>query len=231
MTTNLWKYIEKCEGRFMTRWVHYIDIYEQYLAPYKDMDFVKMLEIGIFQGGSLQMWKHYFGDKLSLTALDIYPNRKQYEEPGITIEIGDQEDKQFMQKVGKQHGLFDIVIDDGGHYPKQQINTFEELWPFITSHGIYICEDTHTSYLPKYTTTHLTFIEYTRSLIDQLHGWYDEHYKTNLTRSIKAIHFYDSMVIIEKCPPKDEPCQLFAGKMSDEIRVQVEALNTRKKLI
>jgi hypothetical protein len=37
----------------------------------------------------------------------------------------------------------DIVIDDGGHQPEQQIATFESIFTHISPGGVYLCEDVH----------------------------------------------------------------------------------------
>jgi hypothetical protein len=61
--------------------------------------------------------------------VDINPNCKQFEEPGVRIEIGDQGDRVFLRTLAASLPPIDILIDDGGHTMRQQINTFEELFP------------------------------------------------------------------------------------------------------
>ena len=45
-----------------------------------------------------------------------------------------------------RYGPFDIIIDDGGHTMEQQIASIETLFPALNEGGVYLCEDTHTSY-------------------------------------------------------------------------------------
>ncbi|MDE3214022.1 MAG: class I SAM-dependent methyltransferase, partial [Bacteroidota bacterium] len=95
-------------------------------------------------------------------------------------------------------------IDDGGHTMRQQLITFEILYPFLKDDGIYLCEDTHTSYWYEYggaLRRKGTFVEFSKKLVDSLYAW---HFKSrrvpvdDFTRSTNAIHFYDSMVFFEK---------------------------------
>jgi hypothetical protein len=69
----------------------------------------------------------------------------------------------------------DIVIDDGGHTMKQQIATFEEMFPRIDGNGVYLCEDMITSYWPDYgggLRKRGTFVEYSKAFIDCINAWH-----------------------------------------------------------
>ncbi len=96
------------------------------------------------------MWKKYFGQNAKIYGVDINPNCKNLEEGNIEIFIGSQSDRTFLRKIKEQIPPIDILIDDGGHTMTQQIVTFEELFGHIKETGIYLCEDTHTSYQIMY---------------------------------------------------------------------------------
>ncbi len=217
---DLEKYFYKNDDRLIDKWSHYFDIYEQYFSKYRDKEIV-ILEIGVFQGGSLQMWKNYFGPKAKIYGIDINPNCKELEEENIEIFIGSQCDPAFLKKVKEQIPSIDILIDDGGHTMKQQIVSFEELFGHVKETGIYLCEDTHTSYQIMYGGGHRrrgTFIEYSKNFIDYLHAYFSEQssLKVNsFTQSVKAVHYYDSMVIIEK-EPREKPSRHTTGKTTIE---------------
>lgn len=187
----------------MTKWCHYFEVYHRHFEQYRDKP-VTILEIGVFGGGSLQMWKDYFGTKCNIIGVDIMEECKNYEEDRIKIYIGSQEDRTFLQKIKKEIGHFDIIIDDGGHTMRQQITTFEELYPCLSPNGVYLCEDVMTSYWPKYGGGYnntSSFIEYSKNFIDQLNARYSlsENLKINeFTQSIRSIHYYDSMIVFEK---------------------------------
>ena len=146
---DLEKYFLENTGNIIDKWRHYFEIYDRHLSKYRGTD-VHIMEIGVYHGGSLQMWKHYFGPKAKLYGVDINPNCKKLEENQIQIFIGDQEDREFLRTIVKNIPKIDILIDDGGHKMKQQKSTFEELFNHIDRNGIYLCEDLHTSYWRKF---------------------------------------------------------------------------------
>jgi hypothetical protein len=130
------------------KWIHYFPIYDRYLANYRGRP-VRVLEIGVFRGGGLEMLRHYLGPDAYLVGIDI-------DEVALAaasnhrVEIGDQADPEFLLRVAEKHGPFDIVIDDGGHTMLQQIASVETLFPLLAEAGTYIVEDCHTSYWPAY---------------------------------------------------------------------------------
>ena len=165
------------------------------------------------------MWKSYFGDKVKIYGIDNNPKCKDLEENGIEIFIGSQSDKSFLSKIKRKIPKVDILIDDGGHTMEQQITTFEELFDHIKDNGIYLCEDLHTSYWLKYgggLKRNGTFIEYSKDWIDFLHA-YHSHQKSlqpnEFTRTVNSIHYYDSIVIIEK-KLREKPKLVKSGKIS-----------------
>ena len=89
------------------------------------------------------MWREYFGDRVEIIGVDIEPACKRYERPGVKIVVGDQADRKFWANFRETAPSFDVVVDDGGHEPHQQIATMEELLPYINPGGVYICEDVH----------------------------------------------------------------------------------------
>src|ERR1700690_57884 len=123
-------------GRLIDKWEHYLPIYEHYFAKFVGTD-VKVLEIGVSHGGSLQLWKQYFGEKAQIMGLDIDPRCKAYEEDRIEIIVCDAADKQIDAWLPG----FDIVIDDGSHLPRDQIASFGFIWPNTKS--VYLIEDCH----------------------------------------------------------------------------------------
>jgi len=205
---DLEAYFKQNNKRVIDKWHHYFEVYDRHFSKYRNKEIV-ILEIGTFQGGSLQMWKHYFGDKAKIYGMDINPDCKQVEEENIKIFIGSQSDRHFLRKVIKEIPPIDILIDDGGHTMLQQIVSFEELFDNIKPDGVYLCEDLHTSYWADYGGGYKlpgNFIEYSKELIDKLNAW---HYKKasevdSFTRSANSMHYYDSMLVIEK-HPRTEP--------------------------
>jgi cephalosporin hydroxylase len=192
------------QGNLIHKWDHYFDIYEKYFSQYRGKP-VNMLEIGISHGGSLQLWKKYFGAHVHVYAIDINPDCKKLQEENTTIFIGSQTDKEFLQQVSDQIPAVDFIIDDGGHTMEQQIVSFEMLYMKVKEGGVYIVEDTHTSYWDQFhggLRNPGTFIEKSKGLVDSL---YDHHVMDKsqirideITQHINGIAFYDSMVVFEK---------------------------------
>ena len=167
---DLQKFFSNNQGRLLHKWKHYFEIYNRHFSKYRGTD-VHIVEFGVSHGGSLHLWKDYFGANAKVFAIDINPNCKELEEDGIKIFIGDQQNRQFLRSLVKSIPRIDILIDDGGHTMKQQINTFEELFPHIDENGIYLCEDLHTSYWWKFGGGYKrknTFIEYSKNFIDYI---------------------------------------------------------------
>ena len=125
---------ENHQGNLLHKWDHYFEIYDAHFKDYIGKEVV-IMEIGVSQGGSIDLWKKFFGDKLRYYGLDINPKCKQFESENVTIFIGSQEDKAFLAKVKNEIPDLDILIDDGGHTMKQQIVTFESLFPKIKLNG------------------------------------------------------------------------------------------------
>jgi hypothetical protein len=222
----LWKYFSHNKGRVIHKWHHYFDVYHNHFQRFRGQP-VTILEIGIFQGGSLQMWKKYFGRNARIYGVDIDPHCKQFEEERIEIFIGDQASREFLTELKHRIEPIDIVIDDGGHAMIQQITTFEELFPSIGERGIYVVEDLHTSYWEEFGGGYKgngSFVEYAKGFIDSINAWHSrdpELAPNNFTKSVTGIHFYDSILVIEKYPSTSKPKQSMTGNESDLAAIQI----------
>jgi hypothetical protein len=198
---------EEHNGRLLNKWEHYIEIYDQYFHKYRNKEFV-FLEIGIAHGGSLEMWRTYFGEEALIIGVDVNPECKKFETGNTRVFIGSQEDKVFLEELKASIPKIDILLDDGGHTMTQQIVSFNMMFDHVNENGIYACEDLHTSYWPKYgggLKKKNTFIEFSKNFIDNIHGWHatgNEKRKifNKLTESIYGLHYYDSILLIEKKP-------------------------------
>lgn len=192
------------DGRLIHKWLHYFDIYHRHFAPYRNRK-ITVLEFGVFQGGSLRMWRDYFGAKARVIGVDIDPRCAVLAEKGIEVVIGDQADPVFLRELAQQIGPVDVLIEDGGHRMDQQLTTFREMWPVITDGGVYLVEDLHTSYWAEYDGGYRrpgTFIEHAKTLIDSLNAWHsrDEHsFRVDEhTRTVAGMHVYDSIIVFDK---------------------------------
>jgi SAM-dependent methyltransferase len=133
------------QGRGIWKWRHYFDIYHRHLQRFRGSS-VALLEIGVYSGGSLDMWRDYFGPQAQIYGVDIEPACRAYESENVKIFIGDQSDRAFWRAFRERVQTLDIVIDDGGHLAEQQIVSLEELLSFLRPGGVYICEDIHRAH-------------------------------------------------------------------------------------
>jgi hypothetical protein len=159
------------------------------------------------------MWRAYFGDKVHIYGVDIEPACRSYEAPGRRIFIGDQSDKTFWERFIREVPRLDIVVDDGGHLPSQQIPTLEMLLPHLSPGGVYLCEDIRGRF-----NTFLSFVHglsrnlYSGRLVNEA---LDLEVEPNeLQRSIQSVHLYPFIAVIEKRPDKMD--QMTAPKHGTE---------------
>lgn len=197
----LWDYFLNAKHRLIHKWIHYFEVYDKWFAPYRNKEIV-MMEIGVSKGGSIQMWKNYFGEKATIIGVDVAEECREYAGDGIFIEIGSQEDEEFLKSLKEKYPKIDILLDDGGHTMNQQIVTFNHMFPHLTDGGLYMCEDIHTSFLPEYGATNpsVTYLNFMKNLVDSMYACY-KNCPMNVdynAKYIKGMHFYDSMIVVEK---------------------------------
>ena len=173
----------------------YFNVYDQLLSQYRNESIV-FLEIGILDGGSLFMWRDFFGPQARIIGVDLNPEAKKWEKEGFEIFIGDQSSTEFWKKTLNSIGKLDIVLDDGGHTYEQQIMTTESVIPFINDGGVIIVEDCHTSYMKKFGFRKLSFINYAKKLIDNINKRYVEFDNKTAEKRVWSIHFFESIVAL-----------------------------------
>lgn len=191
------------EGRLVAKIDHFFDVYETYFSRFRDTP-VRILEIGIARGGSLELWRRYFGTSAAIHGVDVSAEAVACAPPDTTAHLGSQADVDFLATLARQHGPFDLIIDDASHFPEHQIASFKVLYPTMSSDGIYVCEDVFTSYWKEYggeMGSPDTMIEYVKRLIDDLHGFWasDASVKpSDFTRTTKGIHIHSGTVVFER---------------------------------
>jgi 23S rRNA U2552 (ribose-2'-O)-methylase RlmE/FtsJ len=188
----------RTEGRGIWKWRHYFEIYDRHFSKFVGKD-VHMLEIGIYSGGSLEMWKHYFGPRAHIYGVDIQAACKFYEDPQTKIFIGDQADRSFWQRFKQDVPKLDIVVDDGGHEPHQQMATMEALLPHLRPGGVFLCEFFETNPFAKYAlqfARHINAYDCSANLHDQ-----ETRITANPTpfqQAVHSIHLYPMVLVIER---------------------------------
>jgi hypothetical protein len=187
----------RIDGPGIWKWRHYFDIYDLHFKRFRGKP-VRILEIGIYSGGSLDMWTTYFGTECIVYGIDIEESCRVYEKDNINVFIGDQSDRNFWKSFKEKVPPVDIIIDDGGHLPLQQLVTLEETLDHLRPGGVYLCEDITGRFNP--------FHSYISGLSRSLHdNTYFDKEKTNeagvypnkLQRLVKSINMYPFVVVIE----------------------------------
>lgn len=195
------------------KYVSYFPIYEQYFNRFKNTD-LTFIEVGVQGGGSLQMWRKYFGNQAKIIGIDIN-DLKTFNptKENVILLLGDQSDKNFWDSVLPGIGKIDVFLDDGSHQMNDQITTMKIIWPHLSVGGVYIVEDTHTSYYKEWCGNGLqephTFIEFSKKLSDLVNT---DHWQGTISEemiglknqfnNLASVHYCNSMAIFTKGQPK-----------------------------
>nr|CAA12021.1 SnogY [Streptomyces nogalater] len=188
----------------------YTPHYDHHFRPLRNTP-VRVLEIGVGGyeeydgGGSLKMWKRYFRRGL-IHGLDIV-DKTRLSEPRLTVLTGDQNDPETLERIVREHGPFDVVIDDGSHVNQHVHTSFRTLFPHLRSGGLYVIEDLQTSYWPEFGGTDGpnaapdTSLGLVKQLLDDLH--HQERPKdrdtADATRStVTGVHVYHNIAFVTK---------------------------------
>ena len=201
---------------------HYMFHFEQYRHKK-----INLLEIGVggyekrdAGGKSLRMWKKYFS-KAQINAIDIY-DKSPLEESRIRIFKGSQIDKEFMNDTVTEIGDLDIIIDDGSHVNEHVIETFKQIFPKLKDGGLYVVEDTQTSYWEDHggdsndLNNPLTMMSFFKKLTDGLNHkefMIPNYQQSYFDKKIVSIHFYHNLIFIYKGDNDEESNLLVNNQM------------------
>ncbi len=220
----LHRYFLNNPSKRLHKWMHYFDIYERHFERFRGKSPV-MLEIGVMGGGSLAMWKQYFGEGSKIIGLDINPNCKRHEAQDIEIFIGDQGNESILQSIKTKYPYIDIVLDDGSHRSPQMIASFDHLYNHVQPYGVYLVEDTHANYAPDWgggVKAAGSFMEFTKDKVDEINAVHTRNVipVSQFTVSTDYIAIYDSIVVFEKRPQGNRQAPITIG-----LSLPVEDLN------
>jgi len=212
---QIWKNIEGGH-----KWLHYFPIYEKLFSSLADKP-LRILEIGVYNGGSIKMWTKYFRNYSLFVGLDIDPRCAEHTCPdkNIHVIIGSQDDEDLLEKTGKDFGPFDIIIDDGSHINSHMIKTFNSLFSrHLKEGGLYVVEDVHTSYWKSYRDIPRSFLDYAMRCSELMGIHYastpfkDYDFSSKkpirtpaLAKLIEEIRFFDSIIVFERASAKRSP--------------------------
>lgn len=174
-------------------------VYEQFLEPFRDHP-ITMLEIGVFEGASVRMWRDYF-PHARIYAIDFDASARRHGDARITVLVGNQMDPEFLDTVVAASGPLDFVVDDGGHRPEQQLTSLFHLWEHLKLGGVYAIEDVHTSYLGRWSPGWRqpgTTIEVLKELVDDVNSYW--HRRGARLSDLESVQFYPELCVMSKRP-------------------------------
>jgi hypothetical protein len=214
--------IAKSKGTDKSSEIHnYCEKYEKWL-PFNRLEPLTILEIGVLHGDSLSTWREYFPNA-TIVGIDIEPSCKQYEnlDKKVFVEIGSQDDPEFLKTVAQKWGPFDMILDDGSHINRHVIISFNNLIDYVKPEGVYVIEDTCTSYWEEWEGGFKnpgSSVEFAKNLVDDINfnGQMQEEFWNvharredfltkqtrekglNIRTDIESVNFLNGITIITK---------------------------------
>ncbi|MEM3432971.1 MAG: hypothetical protein QXI12_09090 [Candidatus Methanomethyliaceae archaeon] len=228
------------EGKVSDKWSLYIAEYERVFQEYRDRP-IKLLEIGVQNGGSLEIWSKYFENGLLFLGCDIDSAcaALRFDDPRIVLIIGDANTDSTREQILSHSPEFDIVIDDGSHHSKDIIRSFLMYFPIVANNGgVYIVEDLHTSYWKEFgggLFNPFSAVSFFKRLVDIINSehWgiermpseiltgFQETYgiviNNEILQYIHSIEFVNSLCIVRKSRPINNKLgpRIVTGKNAD----------------
>lgn len=175
----------------------YFHTYDEVFSSYRGKP-ITFVEIGVLHGGSLFMWREFFGPQARIIGVELNPEAGRWEADGFEIHIGDQSDEKFWDGFFDSVGNVDLILDDGGHTNEQQLVTVNSCKEHVNDGGKIVVEDVHTSYLSEFgNPSRYSLISWAKSLIDTLNSRFPGVRLSNLVTDhcIYSVSFYESFVI------------------------------------
>jgi hypothetical protein len=183
-------------GRPINKWIHYLELYDRYFSGFRNKP-VRMLEIGVFEGGSLELWRRYLGPRATIYGIDINPECAAKVDPPNQVRIGSQADPQFLRSVIAEMGGVDLILDDGSHKGSHIITSFRTLFPLLADNGLYAIEDMHDDYSEWPGTRRNQSLSFIKRLIDDMHGEFTG-LPAQENSDVGGLHIFNSIAFIEK---------------------------------
>lgn len=208
------------QGKVSDKWSLYLDVYERFFQPWQERE-LSLVEIGVQNGGSLEIWSRYFPRARQLIGCDINPRcgALQFEDRRVSVVVGpvnsEPVHRAIMQRAG---GEIDLFIDDGSHRSADIIAAFCNYFRHVSPGGLYVIEDLHCSYLPHFdggldrADSSMAFLKALADVVNQAHWPQDRpldavfepffpanvRLDASMLHDVFAVTFADSLCIVEK---------------------------------
>ncbi|MCV3210531.1 glycosyltransferase [Mesorhizobium sp. YC-39] len=210
------------DGKVSDKWSLYLETYEQLFSAFRDKP-VRLLEIGVQNGGSLEIWRQYFPQAELILGCDINTacSKLTFDDKRIAVVVGDANTEEVECNIVARSSKFDIIIDDGSHSSSDIIRSFVRYFPHVSEGGMYIVEDLHCSYWQEFEGglydpfSSMSFFKrlvdvvnyehwgQDRRRLDALAAFAERHklaFEEASVESIHAIEFLNSLCVVTKRP-------------------------------
>jgi glycosyltransferase involved in cell wall biosynthesis len=243
------------EGKVSDKWQRYLEEYDRLFAHFRNKP-IRILEIGVQNGGSLEIWAKYFARAEAIVGCDINPKcaTLQFEDPRISVIVGDVTHADVQADIKAASTEFDIIIDDGSHTSREVIQSFCRLFAVLADGGIYVIEDLHCSYWDKhegglfFPFSSVSFLKSLADIVNREHwglrksadeflkGFQDEYgfvIDTELLDSVNSLEFSDSICTIRKLPKRENLIgkRVIAGKEATVKPLKGTGISTDQSIV
>ena len=212
------------QGKVSDKWSLYLSEYDRLFSIYRHKP-VRILEIGIQNGGSLEIWSKYFLQANTLIGCDINVDcaKLTYDDSRIKVVIGNANNDATETKILTHSPSFDLIIDDGSHTSSDIVKSFARYFCRLNQGGLYITEDLHCSYWNDFEGglyspySSMAFFKKIADVINHEH-WgienerkqilqvFSEHFSIEFDEfnleQIHSVEFINSICVVHKCLPQ-----------------------------
>lgn len=212
------------DGKVSDKWSIYLAEYEHLFAPYRALE-LSLLEIGVQNGGSLEIWAKYFSSAKSLVGCDINEDCRLlvFDDPKISLILGDANTDDIEQEILTTASSFDLIIDDGSHKSGDIVMSFARYFKHLSDDGLYIAEDLHCSYWSDFSGglfqpfSSIAFFKMLADIVNQQH-WgigrrrtdillgffakYEVHIPEDVLSNVHSVEFINSLCVVRKKEPQ-----------------------------
>ena len=218
-------YRERRTGLASDKWESYLTFYESQFRHWRDEP-LRILEIGVQNGGSMAIWAGYFPRAEVIVGCDIAPScaALTYNDPRIRVVVGDATLAETASRIEQISQQFDIVIDDGSHRASDIVKTFGRYFPLLSNGGMYVVEDLHCSYMDVFEGgieapfSAMSFFKRLTDFVNREHwgapvadadmlGYFAAEYGIDFSQcaldTIVEVRFRNSLCVIVKGAPGD----------------------------
>ena len=213
------------QGKVSDKWSLYITEYDRLFYSFLDRE-IRLLEIGIQNGGSLEIWASYFTQAKKLVGCDINPDcrRLKYDDPRIAVVVGDANLNETEKSILSYAPSYDLIIDDGSHRSSDIVKTFSRYFAHLADGGLFVVEDLHCSYWQEFEGglfdpfSSITFFKRLADILNHeqwgvgrtrnelLAGFalrYGTSFNEEILTHVHSIEFINSVCVIRKSMPED----------------------------